>query len=49
MQSTDSMADRVIGIADMAVSASSADRLVTYAGSCLGSACTIPRVAGCCT
>ncbi|MBP9105423.1 MAG: chemotaxis protein CheD [Gemmatimonadaceae bacterium] len=46
MQSTDSMADRVIGIADMAVSASSADRLVTYAlGSCLG-VCVHDPVAG---
>ncbi|MEO6444252.1 MAG: chemotaxis protein CheD [Gemmatimonadaceae bacterium] len=37
MQSTESLVDRVIGIADMRVSSLATERLVTYAlGSCLG-------------
>ncbi len=46
MQTTESTADRVIGIAEMAVSANGGDRLVTYAlGSCLG-ICVHDPVAG---
>jgi chemotaxis protein CheD len=46
MQTTESTADRVIGIADMAVSAADTERLVTYAlGSCLG-VCVHDPVAG---
>jgi len=46
MQTTESTADRVIGIAEMAVSVNGGDRLVTYAlGSCLG-ICVHDPVAG---
>jgi len=46
MQTTDTLADRVIGIAEMAVSDSQSERLVTYAlGSCLG-VCVHDPVAG---
>jgi len=46
MQTTESTADRVIGIAEMAISASGGERLVTYAlGSCLG-VCVHDPVAG---
>lgn len=46
MQTTESTADRVIGIAEMAISASGGERLVTYAlGSCLG-VCVHDPIAG---
>ncbi len=46
MHTTESIADKVVGIAEMAVSANGSERLVTYAlGSCLGVAVHDP-VAG---